>query len=81
MRSGIYEKLLDNTSKKEIEQSKYKKIKNIDNSEVSRVVSTSYQKIIRETLSSLKDDRERVEVIKKLDKTIGIEAMEQKNQY
>lgn len=76
MESGIYEKLLNKASNKKIEENKYKKIRNIDESEVSRVLSTSYQKIIRETLSGLKDDLERVEFIKKLNRTIGIEDFE-----
>lgn len=73
MESGLYEKLLDNECKNTIEDKKYKKIRNIDSSEISRVVSTTYQKIIRATLSGMSNDIERIELIKNLNKTIGIE--------
>lgn len=54
----------------------YKKIRNIDNSEISRVVSTTYGKIICETLLCMNNDCEKLEFIKNLNKTIGIEDFE-----
>ncbi len=79
MKDGLYEKILDNISKRELENKNYKKIRNVDESELSRVISTAYQKIIRETLSQITDDSEKLEFIQKLNNTIGIEDFEYKD--
>ena len=79
MKDGLYEKILDNISKQELENKNYKKIRNVDESELSRVLSITYQKIIRETLSQITDESERLEFIQKLNNTIGIEDFEYEN--
>lgn len=76
MEYGLYEKILDSESKKELDNSRYKKIRNMDNSEMSRVISITYQRIIRETLSQFSSDKERVDFIENLNKTMGINTFE-----
>lgn len=76
MKDGLYERILDNISKKELENKSYKKIRNVDKSELSRVLSIAYQKIIRDTLSQITKESERLELIQKLNNTIGIEDFE-----
>ena len=79
MEYGLYEKILEKNNKKQLENNQFSELRNIDNSEVSRVVSITYQKIIRETLSQLKDNEERLEFISKLNSTIGIDGFEYDN--
>ena len=79
MEYGLYEKILEKNNKKQLENNQFSELRNIDNSEVSRVVSITYQKIIRETLSQLKDNEERLEFISKLNNTIGIDGFEYDN--
>lgn len=74
MEYGLYEKILNNNIKPELDNTKYNKLRNIDNSEVSRVVSITYQKLIREILSGFKSDEDRVEFIEDLNKSIGIDG-------
>lgn len=76
MEDGLYEKILDNHSRKDLKDTKYKEIRNVDNSEISKVLSITYQKIIRQTLSQMSSNTERVEFIENLNKTIGIEGFE-----
>jgi hypothetical protein len=80
MKDGLYEKILDSISKQELENKNYKKIRNIDESELARVISISYQKIIRETLSQITNASEKLEFIQKLNNTIGIEDFEYENE-
>lgn len=76
MKPGLYEKIIDNASKKELKNKEYKKIRKIDKSEVSRVLSITYQKMIREALSQIDDDVEKIKFIENLNRTIGIEKFE-----
>ena len=80
MEYGLYEKILDNHSRKNLKDTKYKEIRNVDNSEISRVLSITYQKIIRQTLSRMSSNTERVEFIEDLNKTIGIEGFDYEDQ-
>lgn len=76
MKNGLYEKIINVQIKKQIESKKYNKFRNIDKSEVSRVLSINYQKIIREALLEIDDEEEKIEFIEKLNKTIGIQKFE-----
>lgn len=76
MENGLYEKALDNLTKEELKNKKYKESRNIDNSEVSRVLSITYQKMIREILSHKDNNIEKLEFIEGLNKAIGVEAFE-----
>lgn len=80
MEYGLYEKILDKEVTKKIEKNSYKELRNIDNSELSRVISITYQKVIRETLSQLSNDLERAKFIENLNKTIGINSFEYNNE-
>ena len=73
MENGLYEKLIQNISKYELEETKYKEIRNVDDSEISRVLSITYQKLIKDMLVSITDTAKRVEFIENINKTIGIE--------
>lgn len=74
MENGLYEKLLDIRGKEKIENKKYREIRDIDNSEMPRVVSITYQKIIREALLKIDKNKDKIEFIENLNKTIGIEG-------
>lgn len=75
MKDGLYEKILDNASKKELGNKKHKETRNIDNSEISKVLSIAYQKTIREILSQ-KDNIDKLKFIEDLNKTIGIQGFD-----
>ena len=66
MENGLYEKLLDSSSKKELEDKNYKQIRNVDNSELSNVLSITYQKMIREILLQKDKSVEKLEFISRL---------------
>lgn len=76
MEYGLYEKLLDLKSNKELEDKKYKAIRDVDNSEISRVLSITYQKVIREAFLQINTETERMEFIENLNNAIGIEGFE-----
>ncbi|NMB44313.1 MAG: NgoFVII family restriction endonuclease, partial [Clostridiales bacterium] len=76
LEDGLYERLIDSETKKDIQHKKYKGKRIIDKSELSNVVSIAYQKIIRETLSHIEKKEEKINFIKKLNNTIGIEDFE-----
>lgn len=76
MEYGLYEKVLDNATKNEFKDKEYKNIRNIDNSEAPRVLSITYQKIIRDIFSQMKDNTEKIELIEKLNEIMGIEGFE-----
>src|SRR5699024_3252160 len=59
-----------------IENENYKKIRNIDKSEVPKVLSTAYQKLIHESILKLGSEEKRKEFIDGLNKAIGIEGFE-----
>src|SRR6056297_3710243 len=69
MQPGIYEKLLNHLTKKEIEKSGEYDTRKIDHSETPKVLSLAYQKMIREILSGMKKD-ERLEFISSLNEYI-----------
>ncbi len=79
MNNGLYEKILDNKLKRKLEDKNYKEIRNIDKSELANVLSTAYQKKIREILSQKDSDKEKQEIIKELNRAIGIEDFEYKD--
>jgi len=74
MDNGLYEKLLDHITEMEIANKKYVDTRNIDDSEIPRVLSITYQKILRQLLSQMSKDVERLEFIQKLNETIGIKG-------
>ena len=74
MENGLYEKVFANTPNQELKENEYKEIRNIDNSEISRVLSITYQKLIKDILSNINETNERVKFIDKLNKTMGIEG-------
>ena len=80
MKNGLYEKILDIRGKEEIANKKYTNIRNIDKSEVARVLSTTYQKAIREVFSQIDNDIDKLEFIENLNKIIGIEGFECENE-
>ena len=71
MKYGLYEKILNRKILDEIGENEYKD-RNIDNSELARVLSTEYQKKIRESLLQINSISERLDFIEKLNDTIGI---------
>lgn len=71
MKDGIYEKLLDKTTK-EVLDLQNADIRKVDASDSPKVVSLAYQKIIRGILAQ-KNDKERLEFIKELNEYIGID--------
>jgi len=75
MRDGLYEKIIDNRSKKELGNKQHTETRNIDNSEISRVLSIAYQKIIREILSG-KDNIDKLKFIEDLNKATGIQGFD-----
>ena len=76
MKNGLYEKILDLRTKEDLEHKQYKKTRNIDNNEISRVISITYQKAIREAFSQIDDNREKIKFIENLNKTIGIDGFD-----
>lgn len=80
MRNGLYEKILDLRTKEDIEHKQYKKTRNIDTNEISRVLSITYQKAIREAFSQINDDREKMKFIESLNKSIGIDGFDFDNE-
>lgn len=81
MENGLYEKLLDTKLLKRVDKKQYKATRYIDTSELPRVVSTTYQKIIRETLLEIDNRKDKMKFIDDLNKTIGVEGfiLEDKN--
>ncbi|MGO1369652.1 MAG: restriction endonuclease PLD domain-containing protein [Senegalia sp. (in: firmicutes)] len=75
MEYGLYEKVLNNKFLEKLDDKKYKKIRSIDNSEVARVLSTEYQKIIRETLLQA-NNIDKAKFIDKLNEVIEIDGFE-----
>lgn len=75
MRDGLYEKILDNRSKKELGNKQHTEIRNIDNSEISKVLSITYEKTIREILSG-KDNIDKLKFIEDLNKATGIQGFD-----
>lgn len=59
MKNGLYEKVIDLKSKEKLANKAHKQSRNIDNSEVSKALSITYQKAIRESLGQLTNDIER----------------------
>lgn len=51
-------------------------MKDVDNSEISRVLSVTYQKLIREAFLQINTETERIEFIESLNKVIGNEGFE-----
>lgn len=76
MEHGLYEKIVGDISNEELRKSKYKKTRTIDDSEISRVLSITCQKLINDILSRISIHSERWEFIGKLNKTIGLEGFD-----
>jgi superfamily II DNA or RNA helicase/HKD family nuclease len=76
MKDGLYEKILDSKSKEKLKSKACIDIRNVDKSELSNVISITYQKIIRETLSQISDPKDKMELIRKLNETIGIDGFD-----
>ena len=81
MKNGLYEKTLDYKSQRKLENKEYKEVRDIDTSEMPRVISTTYQKIILEALLNMDKVDEKLKFIENLNQTIGIEGfcLEDKN--
>ena len=73
---GLYEKLLNINLTEEVDDKKHTKIRNIDNTEVDRVLSIEYQKRIRETLLQINNNVDKIKFINKLNKIIEIDGFE-----
>ena len=71
MKYGLYEKVLDKNIKKKISNENYSKLRTVDKSEMPKVISIAYEKLIYEAILSLKTDSERMDFIDK----INISAM------
>ena len=56
MKNGLYEKLFDISTKEELSKENYE-TREVDNSEVSRVVSLAFQKIIRKHMDSSEKEK------------------------
>ncbi|NLJ90741.1 MAG: DEAD/DEAH box helicase family protein, partial [Clostridiales bacterium] len=76
MKNGLYEKVLTKVAKESLANKEFIEIRNIDNSELPKVLATTYQKVIRETLSQIQDREDRIKFIKGLNNTIGIKGFE-----
>ena len=73
---GLYEKILNSKLIEEVDDKKHTKIRNIDNTEVDRVLSIEYQKRIREILLQINNNVDKIKVINKLNKIIEIDGFE-----
>lgn len=71
MKNGLYEKLLDEITKKKLDTDK-SKTRQVDQSETSKVVSIGYQKLIRKKLNHMKYE-DKLEFIKRINKTLGLD--------
>lgn len=72
MKDGIYEKVIDIGLKQKTDNKKYKDDRTIDKSEISKVLSTAYQKLIYEAFLQFSTDEERIVFVSKLNNSIGI---------
>ena len=73
MEYGLYEKVLDMTTKNKIDKENHSKIRSIDNNEIPGVISTAYKKLIYEMILNLKSNKERIDFINQINKSIGLE--------
>jgi len=71
MKYGLYEKVFDKLMEEKLLGKEFKKIRNVDGQEVSKVLSVAYQKLIQEALLDLKDEQARLDFLKRLNKTLG----------
>lgn len=63
MKYGLYEKVLDKNIKNKIKKENHSKVRLVDKSEMPKVISTAYEKLIYEEILNLKTDRERIDFI------------------
>ncbi|NLW42863.1 MAG: NgoFVII family restriction endonuclease [Tissierellia bacterium] len=75
MDNGIYEKVLDLTTKEEIEDREYKDLRKLDDSELPRVFSAAYEGLIRQALNGA-DEQKKLELIEELNNAVGLEGFD-----
>ena len=80
MGKGLYEKIIDKGLNDKIKESDLKVIRSIDKSELSSVLSISYQKFIYKTLLSIGEE-EKEEFLGNLNKTIGIDLVKEEDRF
>ena len=80
MDNGLYEKIIDNILKEELESINNLEIRSVDDSELPRVLSISYQKMIRELISKIPDKDDRNEFINNLNKILKLGHFEYSNE-
>lgn len=80
MEKGLYEKIIDKGLNDKIKESDLKVIRSIDKSELSSVLSISYQKFIYKTLLSIGEE-EKEEFLGNLNKTIGIDLVKEEDRF
>lgn len=73
MDNGLYEKVFRTLSKDLLSDEKLIETRNIDNSDLDKVLSVEYEKLIRNLLISLKDRDEKIEKISKINEVLGVE--------
>lgn len=76
VKHGLYEKVINSEFTDKLNRKKYKEIRSIDNSEIARVLSIEYQKIIRETLLQSNNNVDRLEFLNKLNEIIKVGGFE-----
>lgn len=72
MDNGLYEKIIDKILNEELKPMSNKETRSIDDSELPRVLSISYQKRIRELISKIPDKADRNEFINSLNEILNI---------
>ena len=80
MDNGLYENIIDNLLTKELKEKNNRDIRSIDDSELPRVISISYQRKIRELLSKLPDKDDRNDFIANLNEILKLEHFEYDNE-
>ncbi len=72
MDNGLYEKIIDNILKEELESLNNMETRSIDDNELPRVLSISYQKSIRELISKIPNKADRNEFINSLNEVLKL---------
>jgi len=72
MDNGLYEKIIGNILKEELESINNLETRTVDDSELPRVLSISYQKKIRELISKIPDKADRNEFINNLNRILKL---------
>ena len=73
MDNGLYEKVLRSLSRDPALDQKLIETRNIDKSDLDKVLSLEYQKVIRKLLTSLIDQDEKLEKIREINRVLGVD--------